>query len=92
MIRLRTSWSSREVIERGAAAGVGLLNARMYYLRSAPDDEFVLGYAALSERKIQEGVRRLARTVSPWLAVLKTSVRWPARIPIPCSECRRMAS
>jgi GntR family transcriptional regulator/MocR family aminotransferase len=60
MIRLRTSWSSNEVIERAASAGVGLLNARMYYLRAAPDDEFVLGYAAVSERRIQEGVRRLA--------------------------------
>ena len=63
MIRLRTSWSSMEVIERAAAAGVGLLDARMYYLRPAPGDEFVLGYAAVSERKIQEGVRRLARAL-----------------------------
>ncbi len=60
MIRLQTSWSSKEVTERAASAGVGLLNAGMYYLKGDRGDEFVLGYAAVSERRIQEGVRRLA--------------------------------
>jgi GntR family transcriptional regulator/MocR family aminotransferase len=63
MIRLRTSWNSEEVVKRSAAAGVGLLSAQMYYLRHAPGDEFVLGYAALGERKIQEGIRRMAKAL-----------------------------
>jgi GntR family transcriptional regulator/MocR family aminotransferase len=60
MIRLRTRWRTDEVIERAAAAGVGLLDAGAYYLGKSPGNEFVLGYAALNERKIQEGIRRLA--------------------------------
>jgi GntR family transcriptional regulator/MocR family aminotransferase len=64
MIRLRSPWGNEEVIRRGAAAGVGLLSARMYYLRQGGRDEFVIGYAMLSERKIQEGVRRLAKALA----------------------------
>jgi DNA-binding transcriptional MocR family regulator len=29
----------------------------------SPNNEFVLGYATLNERKIQEGVRRLAKVL-----------------------------
>ena len=34
------------------------------YVGKSPGDEFVLGYAALSERKILEGVRRLAAALA----------------------------
>ncbi|HYR83331.1 MAG TPA: hypothetical protein VE422_04555 [Terriglobia bacterium] len=64
MIRLRSPWGNEEVIRRTAAAGVGLLNARMYYLGQGGRGEFVLGYAMLSERRIQEGVRRLAKALA----------------------------
>ena len=64
MIRLRTPWSHEEVIKRVGAAGVGLISAHMYYLAEAPADKFVLGYATLSERKIQEGVRRMAKALA----------------------------
>lgn len=64
MIRLRTRWRAKEVIERAAAAGVGLLDAGTYYIGKSPGNEFVLGYAALNERKIQEGIRRLAAALS----------------------------
>jgi GntR family transcriptional regulator/MocR family aminotransferase len=63
MIRLRGSRKADDVVQRAAEYGVGLLRAGMYYLRRPPDDGFVLGYAALSERKIQEGVRRLAKAL-----------------------------
>jgi len=63
MIRLRGPRKAEDVVQRAAEYGVGLLRAGMYYLRRPPDDEFVLGYAALSERKIQEGVRRLAKAL-----------------------------
>jgi GntR family transcriptional regulator/MocR family aminotransferase len=64
MIRLRTKWTDTEVTARATAAGVGLLSARIYYLGAGRDDEFVLGYAMLSERKIQAGIRRLAKALS----------------------------
>ena len=60
MIRLRTRWSSEEVERRAFAAGVGMVDARIYRLLESHRNEFVLGYAALSERRIQEGIRRLA--------------------------------
>jgi GntR family transcriptional regulator / MocR family aminotransferase len=64
MIRLRSQWNAAEVVQRAAAVGIGLLDARIYYLGAGPEDEFVLGYATLSERKIQEGIRRLARVLT----------------------------
>lgn len=63
MVRLRTKLSDEEVVRRARDEGVGLVSARLYYLKDARADEFVLGYASLSERKIQEGVRRLAKVV-----------------------------
>jgi len=64
MIRLQSKWSDEEVLQRAAAVGVGLISARIYYLGKCRGDEFVIGYATLSERKIQEGVRRLARALA----------------------------
>lgn len=63
MARLQTPFDDQEVVRRAAAAGVGLVSARLYYLSEAPADEFVLGYSGLSERRIQEGVRRLAKAM-----------------------------
>jgi len=64
MIQLRSPWSNEEVVRRAAGAGVGLLNARMYYVGQGGRGEFVLGYAMLTERRIQEGVRRLAKALA----------------------------
>jgi GntR family transcriptional regulator/MocR family aminotransferase len=60
MIKLRSRWGDEEVVERARGCGVGIVNARLYYLGGAGRGEFVLGYAALSERRIREGIRRLA--------------------------------
>lgn len=60
MARFKTRSSDDEVVQRAKAAGVGLVSAQTYYLSAPRGGEFVLGYANLSERKIQEGVRRLA--------------------------------
>jgi len=62
-VRLRTPLNDHEVVRRAAEAGVGVVSARLYYLGDAPDDQFVFGYAGLSERRIQEGIRRLAKAV-----------------------------
>jgi GntR family transcriptional regulator / MocR family aminotransferase len=61
MIRLRGKLDDDEVTRRARLAGVGLVSARLYYLVESRRDEFLLGYAGLSERRIQEGVRRLAK-------------------------------
>lgn len=63
MVRLQTGLSDEEVVRRAGEAGVGLISARIYYIADARSDEFVMGYANLSERKIYEGVRRLAKTL-----------------------------
>ncbi len=61
MIRLRSRFGDEQMVERARQAGVGIVSARLYYIGESRRGEFVLGYAALSERRIQEGVRRLAR-------------------------------
>jgi len=64
MIRLLSGLEDNEIERRARASGVGLVSARPYYLggeRPNNMGEFVLGYAGLSERRIREGVRRLAK-------------------------------
>jgi GntR family transcriptional regulator / MocR family aminotransferase len=64
MIRLRSGLDDDEIARRARAAGVGMVSARLYYLgEGGPRNmaEFVLGYSGLSERRIREGVRRLAK-------------------------------
>jgi GntR family transcriptional regulator/MocR family aminotransferase len=63
MVRLTTKFSDREVMSRAKQAGVGVTSARIYYLCEGRNDEFVLGYANLTERKIQEGIKRLAKSL-----------------------------
>ncbi|MDX2034547.1 MAG: PLP-dependent aminotransferase family protein [Blastocatellia bacterium] len=68
MIRLCMKIRDEQFLQFAAAAGVGINSARLYQLDGTLDEarenagrgEFVLGYAALSERKIQEGIRRLS--------------------------------
>lgn len=63
MVRLQTTLSDEEFVRRAREDGVNLVSANLYYLEKGRQDEFVLGYASLSERKIQEGVRRLAKII-----------------------------
>ncbi len=63
MVRLQTGLSDEEVVHRAAQVGVGLVSSQIYYLGESSSGEFVLGYAGLSERRIQEGVRRLAKAL-----------------------------
>lgn len=63
MVRLQSEFSDEEVTQRAAAAGIGLINARIYHLGPCRGDEFVIGYAPLSERRIQEGIKRLAKAL-----------------------------
>ena len=63
MVRLRTKFNDDEVTKRAAEVGVGVVSAQIYYLGKSRTGEFVLGYAGLSERRIQEGIRRLAKAL-----------------------------
>lgn len=63
MVRLQTGFSDEEVVRRAAQVGVGVVSSQIYYLGQSHSGEFVLGYAGLSERRIQEGIRRLAKAL-----------------------------
>ncbi len=63
MVRLQTELGDEEIVRRAAQVGVGLVSAQIYYMGESHSGEFVLGYAGLSERRIQEGVRRLAKAL-----------------------------
>lgn len=63
MVRLQTGLSDEEIVRRAAQVGVGLVSSQIYYLGESSSGEFVLGYAGLSERRIQEGIRRLAKAL-----------------------------
>lgn len=64
MARLETGLGDEELIARAARAGLEMVSARPYYLRPRHTGEFIFGYSDLSERKIREGARRLARALS----------------------------
>ncbi len=63
MVRLQTNFSDEEVIRRATEAGVGLLSAKIYYLNDSRSGEFVFGYGGLSERRISDGIKRLAKAL-----------------------------
>jgi GntR family transcriptional regulator/MocR family aminotransferase len=46
------------------ARGVGIYPVRPYYARPPRRAGYVLGYAALSEADIEEGIRRLAEALA----------------------------
>jgi GntR family transcriptional regulator/MocR family aminotransferase len=63
MVKLNTRLTTEKAIERASEAGIGIASAEIFYLNGAQRGEFVLGYANLTERKIQEGIRRLAKAL-----------------------------
>ncbi|MCC5634653.1 PLP-dependent aminotransferase family protein [Nostoc sp. CHAB 5844] len=63
MVKFHTELSDHEIVQRAAVAGVSIGAAYPQYLKDSPGSEFILGYAELTEQKIQEGVRRLAQVI-----------------------------
>jgi GntR family transcriptional regulator / MocR family aminotransferase len=61
MVKIDTQLSDEIAIEKAAAAGIGLISARSYYLQPQHQGEFIFGYAQLEESQIKEGVRKLAQ-------------------------------
>ncbi|HVF17688.1 MAG TPA: aminotransferase class I/II-fold pyridoxal phosphate-dependent enzyme, partial [Steroidobacteraceae bacterium] len=52
-------FADADIAERAIRNKVQMLSTREYYLGKARRDEFILGFSALNERTIREGVRRL---------------------------------
>ncbi|NDJ22300.1 aminotransferase class I/II-fold pyridoxal phosphate-dependent enzyme [Nostoc sp. B(2019)] len=63
IVKINTTLSDEEIIQRAALAGVGIGAAHPYYLKDSPGSEFVLGYADIDEEQIKAGVHRLAHIV-----------------------------
>jgi len=64
MVRLHTSLSDTEIVDRAARADVGILSAQPYYLSHSSDrGEFIFGYGELTQAQIQEGIQRLAQAL-----------------------------
>jgi GntR family transcriptional regulator/MocR family aminotransferase len=61
-LTLRTTDTGFE--QRAKRSKVQIVSTRDYYLGAPPADEFLLGFSALSEPSIREGVRRLGRTLT----------------------------
>src|SRR5262249_20017556 len=61
--RLSTGLADDIVVSRAAEVGVELGTSRRCYFGPAPEGEFVFGFAALDERQIREGVRRISRAI-----------------------------
>ncbi|MGH7321309.1 MAG: hypothetical protein ACRELA_17005 [Candidatus Rokuibacteriota bacterium] len=52
------------MVDRAARAGVGVYPVTPYYLEPPRRAGLLLGYTALAEREITEGIRRLAAVIS----------------------------
>jgi GntR family transcriptional regulator/MocR family aminotransferase len=59
-IYLMVRFDSAAVIERARANGVHLRSSKYFYVRNAPENEFIIGFSAIGERIIREGIKRLA--------------------------------
>jgi len=61
--RLETGLADAEVVKRVSDARVELASSGRCYIGKSPEGEFMFGFAALGERRIQEGVRRIHRAL-----------------------------
>jgi GntR family transcriptional regulator / MocR family aminotransferase len=64
MVKLQTSLSEEEIVQRAAQKGVGMLSASPQYLGNGGAGEFIFGYSELTETQIKEGVIRLAEVLN----------------------------
>jgi GntR family transcriptional regulator/MocR family aminotransferase len=62
-VRGRTAGHVPGMIERAAERGVGIYPIEPYYVRPPKRAGFLLGYASMDERKIEEGIRRLGEVL-----------------------------
>jgi GntR family transcriptional regulator/MocR family aminotransferase len=60
LARFKTKLTTAEFLRRAQKAGVGLADTSALYAGKAPPNEYILGFGSLSNRKIKDGVKRLA--------------------------------
>jgi GntR family transcriptional regulator / MocR family aminotransferase len=63
-MHLFATFAERDIAARAARSGVHLTSAAPYYMNKRPDNEFLIGFSAVSERTIREGLRRLREGLS----------------------------
>ena len=63
MAYLNPACGEIEIIERAAAAGVGVYPGRPYHLQQPAPPSILLGFSGLNTEQIHEGVRRLAEVI-----------------------------
>lgn len=61
MAKIKTNLSDETVIKTAAAAGIGLISARDYYLQPKNQGEFIFGYGQLEEIEIDRGIFKLSQ-------------------------------
>lgn len=59
LVTLDVPLSEEEVMERAASAGIGLRAASPYYAVPPPQPTFLMGFGAMPEEEIREGIRLL---------------------------------
>jgi len=64
MAKIQTDLSDEVVIKKAAAAGIGLISARDYYLQPRNQGEFIFGYGQLEESEIERGISILAQVLN----------------------------
>jgi GntR family transcriptional regulator / MocR family aminotransferase len=64
MVRITTNLSDEEILHKAAAAGIGLISARKYYLQPQHQGEFIFGYGQLEEVEIQQGIYQLSQILN----------------------------
>ena len=64
MAKIKTDLSDETVIQKAAAAGVGLISARNYYLQPKNQGEFIFGYGQLEPSEIDRGIFLLAQVLN----------------------------
>ena len=73
MAKIESTLSDEAIVQKAAAAGIGLVSAREYYLQPQPQNrgEFIFGYGQLEEAEIERGISKLARIIDQY-SQLKT--------------------
>ena len=61
MVKIESNLSDEIIIQKAAAAGIGLVSAQEYYLQPQNKGEFIFGYGQLEEAEIDRGISKLAQ-------------------------------
>lgn len=64
MLRFPSGYSEAEIVQRAAAAGVGVYGGAAYFVQPEPPPTILLGFSGLTETQIEDGVARLAQVVA----------------------------